>query len=98
MCLFYRHLLTTALTCKAAVIIAKYAFEKHRINLSTVGTKHCMCKRLFCASSLTPSFVIFRLSKGTEKILKDEKKHHSAVDDFSSKQQFHKSDAITFAV
>ena len=51
------------------------------------------------SSSMTP-FMIFQ---GTEKekgryVLKDEKKHHSAVDESSSEQQFCKSDAITFIV
>ena len=29
-----------------------------------------------------------------KKILKDEKKHHGAVDESSLEQQFHKSDAV----
>ena len=30
--------------------------------------------------------------------MKDERKHHDTVDEFSLEQQFHKSDAITFVL
>ena len=30
--------------------------------------------------------------------MKDEKKHYGAVDEYSSVQQFHKSEAVTFVV
>ena len=65
----------------------------------------CVQAAVLCdesASSSTPNFVSFRLLNETEKekrkILKDEKKHHGAVDESSSEQQFCKSDMITFVV
>ena len=43
-------------------------------------------------------FVSFHLFNGTKKekvrLLKDEKKHQGTMDEYSLKQQFHKSDAI----
>ena len=44
-------------------------------------------------SSLTP-FAFLKLVRKKKKILK----HHGAVNESSSEQQFHKSDAITFVV
>ena len=46
----------------------------------------------FCSS---PSFVVFSPCLKNRKIKKDEKKHHSAVDNHLSEQQFCKSDEIT---
>ena len=39
-----------------------------------------------------------RLTDTEEKIVKDEKELHGAVDEFSSEQQFRKLDAIIFVV
>ena len=48
------------------------------------------------AASSSRPFMIFQ---GTEKEKEDtEKKHHGAVDESSSEQQFHKLDMITFVV
>ena len=50
------------------------------------------------AASSSTSFTFLKGLRKKRKILKDEKKHHDAVNESSSEQQFRKSDAITFVV
>ena len=57
-----------------------------------------VCKWLFCMTKPCKFVNTFCLLERKRKILKDEKKHHGAVDESSSEQQFHKLDAITFVV
>ena len=45
------------------------------------------------------SFHLFnRIKKEKVRLLKDEKKRQGTMDEYSLKQQFHKSDAIAFVV
>ena len=55
----------------------------------------------FPTSLLTPfaNFSLFyELFEDESKLIKDKRKHHSALDKCSSEQHFRKSDAITFVV
>ena len=70
LCLFLQVLVNKSVNMQTSCNnYSKTHLKNMEIDLSTIGTKHCMCKRLLCdkdAHSLTPSFVIFCLSKGTK--------------------------------